>query len=295
MVSRNGGYNMTDLKGEFLSKLMTKKDRHTFFSFLERGNWLIFQDVYPQFLLYEESMEQNKPLFYLLSHFNVSAFMETLWNHFWRTQDSYIHCIGMVVNEQNYMEDRVVQNQHYQKEVLYKLEFLLQDLLSFSHILFPYGKESLKGQTLHQFQSLHERILLGKRLYFVLFNNKDFLNQVIAWAKAHHHTGSRKDYWPHLFNDVNEGTPGFSYPLRLKSCRLRKGARKFYSPKLEHSWKNVNQPKAEPGDWFTDLRVVEYLVDDVDNVDGEIKDEYCKTIERLEVAALAKKTINFLE
>ncbi|MDR4948142.1 DUF2515 family protein [Neobacillus cucumis] len=47
---------MTDLKGEFLTRLMTKKDRVLFFQFLERGNWLIFQDAYPQFLLYEESL-----------------------------------------------------------------------------------------------------------------------------------------------------------------------------------------------------------------------------------------------
>lgn len=172
---------------------------------------------------------------------------------------------------------------------------MLQDLLSFNHILFPYGREELIGQTLHHFESLHERILLGKRLYFVLFNNKDLLSQVVAWARKHPHTGSRKDYWPHLFNDVNEGTPGFSFPLRLKSCRLNKGARKFYSPKLEYAWKNVRQPKAEPGDWFQDLKVVDYLADDLENIDGEIRNEYCKTLERLEIAAFAKKTINFLE
>lgn len=286
---------MTDLKGEFLARLMSKKDQQTFFAFLERGNWLIFQDVYPQFLLYEESLKQNKPLFYLLSHVNVSTFMETIWHHFWRNRDPYILCMAMVVNEQSYLEQRVVQNQFYQKEVLNKLEFVLQDLLSFNHILFPFGKEGLRGQTLHHFESLHERILLGRRLYFVLLNNKDFLSQVVAWAKEHPHTGSRKDYWPHLFNDVNEGTPGFSYPLRLKACKLRKGARKFYSPKLEHTWKNVDQPEAERGDWFHDLKVVEYLVEIIENVDGEITNEYCKTLERLEVAALAKKTINFVE
>src|SRR5689334_14447854 len=33
MVSRNGGWNMTDLKGEFLTRLMTKKDRVLFFQF----------------------------------------------------------------------------------------------------------------------------------------------------------------------------------------------------------------------------------------------------------------------
>lgn len=65
---------MTDLKGEFLTKLLAKKERESFFHFLERGNWLIFQDVYPQFLLYEESLRQKRPMFYLLPHLNVSIF-----------------------------------------------------------------------------------------------------------------------------------------------------------------------------------------------------------------------------
>lgn len=295
MVSRNGGYSMTDLKGEFLTRLLSKKDRSNFFSFLERGNWLIFQDVYPQFLLYKESLRQGKSLFYLLSYLNVSTFMETIWNHFWRNGDTYIHCIAMVINEQTYLEKRVVQNPVYQKGVLNKFEFFLQDLLSFNHILFPYGDGELKGQTLHQFESVHERILLGKRLYSVLFKNKDFLRQAVEWAKSHPHTGSRKDYWPEIFNHVNEGTPGFPIPLRLKSCRLRKGARRFYSPKLEYAWKNVIQPEAEKGDWFEDWRIADYLVDDGEMIDGEIKHEYCKTLERLEIATLAKKTISFLE
>ncbi|MFL1674577.1 DUF2515 family protein [Paenibacillus dendritiformis] len=99
----------------------------------------------------------------------------------------------------------------------------------------------------------------------------------------------------HLFNDVNEGTSGITYPLRLKKCRLRKGARRIYSPKLEHAWKNVSQPEAEPGDWFQHISVVDYFEDDLEMMDGEIKNDYCKTLERLEIAALAKKTIHFLE
>ncbi|WP_462411786.1 DUF2515 family protein [Neobacillus sp. Marseille-QA0830] len=295
MVSRNGGYNMTDLKGEFLTKLLSKKDRNAFFAFLERGNWLIFQDVYPQFLLYEESVKRNKPLFYLLPRLKVSYFMETIWEQLWRGEDSYTLCVALVINEQSYLEKRVVNNPFYQKEVLNKFEFIIQDLLSFNHILFPCGSDKLRGQTVRQFKSLQERVLLGKRLYELLFHDKESLERTIGWAKEHPHTGSRKDYWPHIFNNVNEGSPGINIPLRLKSCTLRKGASKFYSPNLEHAWKNTVQREAEPGDWFEDWRVVEYLVKNQDIIDGEIENEYCKTLERLEIAALAKKTINFFE
>lgn len=63
IVSRNGGWNMTDLKGDLYTRLLSEKDQITFFSFLERGNWLIFQDVYPQFLLYEQSVKNQKSYF----------------------------------------------------------------------------------------------------------------------------------------------------------------------------------------------------------------------------------------
>jgi hypothetical protein len=293
MVSRNGGWNMTDLKGEFLNRLMTKKDRQLFFQFLERGNWLIFQDVYPQFLLYEESLRSSKPLFHLFAHLNISTFMETIWNQYWSTNDTYILTMALVINEQSYLEKRVVQNPQHQKDVMSKFEFLLQDWLSFNHILFPYGNKNLAGQTLHQFESLHERILLGKRLYKILFKNKEVHREVVEWAKIHPHTGSRKDYWPHIFNCVNEGTPGFPYQLHLKSCKLRPGAKRIFSPMLENAWKNVSHNEAEKGDWFTDWHVVDYLVEDEEISNGEIKDEYCKTLERLELAALAKKAISF--
>lgn len=295
MVSRNGGWNMTDLKGEFLTRLLSKKERNSFFAFLERGNWLIFQDAYPQFLLYNESLKQNKPLFFLFPYLNISTFMETIWNHFWGSHDPYILTMGLIINEQSYLEKRVVQNPQYKKEVLGTLQFKLQDLLSFNHILFPNGKRNMKGQTLHQFDSLNERILLGKRLYTVLFKDKDFLDLVREWAFHHPHTGSRKDYWPHIFNTINEGIPGFAYQFRLKSCQLRSGSRKIYSPSLENAWKNSCQVEAEKGDWFDDWQIADYLIDNNESYDGEIKNEYCKTLERLELAALAKKAISILE
>jgi hypothetical protein len=173
------------------------------------------------------------------------------------------------------------------------LEFKLQELLSFNHILFPYRKKTLAGQTVYQFQSLHERILLGKRLYAVLFQN---VNQFVDWAKAHRHTGSRKDYWPHIFNNVNEGIPGFPYQLRLNSCKLRWGAKKIYSPDLTSAWKNVQHQEAEKGDWFRDWQVANYLSElSETQINGEIEYEYCKTLERLELAALAKKVITIFD
>lgn len=295
MVSRNGGWNMTDLKGELLSRLLSEKEKQSFFTFLERGNWLIFQDVYPQFLLYQESLKINQPLFHLFPYFNISIFMEAVWNEFWEHQNEYILAIALIINEQHYLEQRVIQHPLYKKEVLKTLEFKLQDLLSFNQILFPYWSDGMMhviGQTLHRFGSLHERILLGKRLYKILFQNSDTLRLIERWADAQPHTGSRKDYWPNVFNNIHEGLPGKSYQLRLKSCMLKPGATRIYSPALEHVWKNVKQPDAEKGDWFKDFHVFHYFAELEEEINGEIFNEYCKTLERLELAALAKKAIS---
>ena len=294
MVSRNGGWNMTDLKGGFLSSLLSKKESNAFFNFLERGNWLIFQDAYPQFLVYEESKRSGKNLFYYLPHLHISTFMETMWNHFWNEADPYLLTTSLIINEQNYLESRVLKNQTFQKNIFNTVEFKLQDFLALSHILFPYtknGKMKLIGQTLHQFESLHERILLGKRLYNILFYDVERLHSIEKWAKEHPHSGSRMDYWPHLFHYVNEEVPGKGFMPRIKSCSIIKGMPRIYSPRLEFAWKNQKHDPADVGDWYEDWRIIYYLTVLEDYMDGEIENEYCKTLEKLELAAITKKII----
>lgn len=295
MVSRNGGWNMTDLQGDQLTRLMNETKRKQFFLFLERGNWLIFQDVFPQLLIYEASKKRKRNLFHLLPHFGVSRFMEVMWNYFWKTNDRYTLTMALIVNEQNYLEKRIIQNKKYKEQVLYTLEFVVQDLLSFNHILFPFHhyakKATVIGLTIHQFASLHDRIILGKRLYELLFHPKSNGKAIFHWAMMHPHTGSRKDYWPEIFNDVNEGIPSVALSRRLKYCRLKDGAMKIYSPRLEYAWEHVTHNPAEQGDWFHDWRVLFYLWRNEEVIDGEIEGEYCETLEKLELAAVAKKAI----
>ncbi|MEH7382223.1 DUF2515 domain-containing protein [Bacillus sp. JJ1533] len=298
MVSRNGGWTMTDLNGGQLSRLLTRKEAESYFSFLERGNWLIFQDAFPQFLLYEASKLYQQNLFYLLPHFHVSIFMESIWNEFWMRQNSYTLTVAQIINEQSYLEDRVILNPHYKKEVFDTLGFKLQDLFDLNHILFPYeknGKIHFIGQTLHQFKSVRERILLGKRLYTVLFADHKRLKKIENWARNVQHSGSRKDYWPHIFNNVDEGLPGFLLKSRVKSCELTQGSPRIYSPRLEMAWKNRKHTPSEIGDWYKDWEVIYYLTDDKEKVDGEILNEYCKTLEKFELAAIAKKAISILD
>ena len=245
MVSRNVGWNMTDLKGELLTKLLPERDQKAIFSFLERGSWLIFQDVFPQFLVYDLSLRGSQEMFHLLPFFYTSTFMETMWRYFWHSGDSYTLAIAMVINEQSYLEKRLIQNDHFKKNVTGTVSFKMYDFLRLNNILFPYfaggkgEKTSLVGATSRYFTSLHERILFGKKLYSLLFQREKILDGVLKWAHERPHTGSRKDYWPDLFNDVNESFPRSLYKRRVKNCVLRKGAERLYSPPLKYAWPNT--------------------------------------------------------
>lgn len=296
MVSRNGGWNMTDLKGDLVNKFLSEKEQVDFFLFLERGNWLIFQDVFPQFLLYKKSLENKKNLFYLLPFLGVSLFMETMWNYYWVHGDCYLLAIATIINEQNYLEKRVIKNHHFKKTVIDTIGFKLYDFLRFNHIIFPFSKNennekpNIIGYTMKHFDSLHERILLGKKSYSLLFHEKTVYKGVLSWARNNQHTASRKDYWAHLFNNVNETPPSSGYRRRTKRCTLKKGANRIYSPPLQFAWKNISHQDAEDGDWCDSWRIIDYLIEEK-YTGGEIYEEYCKTIEKIELAIIAKKSV----
>ncbi|MFQ3543375.1 DUF2515 family protein [Halobacillus rhizosphaerae] len=296
MVSRNGGWNMTDLKGEFLSKLLSEGEQKAFFAFLERGNWLIFQDAFPQLLLYKKSVEMNRSLFYLLPHLNVSSFMEVIWKHFWENGHRDLLAFAQIINEQMYIEERVIHHQSYQNSVLKTINFKLQDVLNLNHLLFPYSlkeqsEPEIIGETLHHFASIEERIEFGKRLYALLFFDYTRLQHIITWVNDHPHTGSRKDYMPHLFNDVKETLPGQLYFPRTKNCILRKNAPRLYSPALLSAWKTSHQKIAEKGDWFKNISVMNYFKDPSQQDKGKITVDYCESIEKMELALFTSKLL----
>ncbi|KPC97492.1 hypothetical protein LR69_04302 [Geobacillus sp. BCO2] len=68
----------------------------------------------------------------------------------------------------------------------------------------------------------------------------------MRWAVHHPHTGSRKDYWPQLFNDVCESFPREPYRRRIRDCRIVPGAPRLYSPQLRHAWKTSSMKQPNP-------------------------------------------------
>ncbi|MCA0988840.1 DUF2515 family protein [Guptibacillus algicola] len=281
MVSRNAGWSMTDLKGEYLPTILSTSKQKAFFSFLEKGNWLIFQDAYPQLLLYKYSTIQSKSLFHLLPHLHVSTFMEVIWNWYVKTKDASLLTSALIINEQNYIESRLIQNFHFKNSVLNTLTFQLQDLLNTNTILFPMiedDKIRLIGATVHHFSELNERIKLGKHLYQLLFSTEATLKSILNWGLKHPHTGSRKDYWDHLFHSIKEGIPGEKRVLT--NCEVQSGPR-IYSPDLS-IWKKVAHQTPDHQDWFTSDSFIKFLIPSESDSTGDVKRIHCRTLEMLE-------------
>ncbi|MFC0274312.1 DUF2515 family protein [Metabacillus herbersteinensis] len=236
MVSRNGGWSMTDLKSDIISPFLQNHQQTTLFHFLERANALIFHDAYPQLLLYEESKTRKKPLFDLLLAFNVSKFMKPIWKHFFQYRDSHILTNALITNEQNYLEKNLMNSDGTKKHILNSLSFMIQEKLGLTNVFFPHQKiffqpiHSLAGVEIQNFSEVSARIHVGKTLYDILFFQQLY-ERILDFAERNTHTASRSDYWPHLFstNMTNK---------------------KIYSPTLYSAWEDVEHIFTK-NDWFT--------------------------------------------
>jgi len=237
MVSRNAGYHMTDIRNNLISHVLSKKEQNAFFSFLELCNAAIFQDAYPQLLLYEHWKRTGQPSFHLLKKFNVSMFMKSIWNDFLTTGNKQVLTIGLIMNEQHMIQKRILTGMKKPIGVDEWL-FLLQDRLEFTSILFPYGKQSpfsLAGLSVSHFEQVKRRILVGKRLYGILFHHSVFPT-AYSFAIHHCHSGSRSDYWPHIYSKENKKT-------------------RLYSPTLCSVWDNMPSFTLSSSDWFIDQNI----------------------------------------
>jgi hypothetical protein len=265
LVSRNGGWNMTDLRGEWLPRIMKQEEIEAFFLFLERCNWLIFHDAYAQLLLYEQMKATRSDLTRLLPALGVSRFMVPIWQDFLRRQESVLLTRALIINEQQYIEQRVVRVPFYRENVLSTFEFLAQSVLSLNQVLFPFKHHptdkrlSIIGIVVHNFPSVMQRIEMGKALYGLLYQNAERFGKIIEWAYRIPHTGSRADYWPHLFSPVKQQPDEKEYRERIKGAELIEGRPKVYSPTLSAAWSDVEHPPADGVDWFRDDRWVAEL------------------------------------
>ncbi|MCD7033495.1 DUF2515 domain-containing protein [Metabacillus sp. GX 13764] len=244
MVSRNGGWSMTDLKSPHYGNLLKKKEQEDFYLFLEKANAFIFYDAYPQLLLYQHSKQQNKSLFSLLPAFAVSKFMEPVWNYFFHTKHSSLLTNALIKNEQELLQQRLVRLPHIQQVIFQNPKFFLQEFMGMTSVFFPYKKRekertySLAGVLVSHFKSAGHRIQTGKKLYAMLFGNPLLLQSCCQFAFLHPHCGSRNDYWPHLYSKDS-------------------GSSLLESTALKEAWPDHAHSFFSKEDWFTDMGLAE--------------------------------------
>lgn len=242
MVSRNAGWNMCDLEGNWFPKIINERKRYRFFLTYERANWLIFQDAYPQLLLYHYSTKMGKPMFHLLKYFHVSRFMEKEWNSYWNHKDSKRLMISLITNEQNIIQRPVIEHPLYRRRVFQSPLYSFQDWLHFSSVLFPTLDGELYGASVNGFRSVHKRIDLGKRLASILFSQELYL-RFYEFARETVHTGSRHDYEQYFCPVPVKNTPNLRavYPIinhtidRFEDWSTRTGISiKWFSTPVRH-------------------------------------------------------------
>ncbi|MGG4168368.1 DUF2515 family protein [Rossellomorea vietnamensis] len=232
MVSRNAGYHMTDIKNELLSHVMSENEQQSLFEFLERCNAAIFNDAYPQLLLYENWKLTGRHPFHLLKKFNVSVFMRRIWADYLKTGDDPVLTTALIMNEQHLIQNEILSSPTLNMGIE-KWKFFLQDRMEFTSILFPYGKHtpySLAGLSVSHFEKVDRRIQLGKKLYRVLFHPIVFPT-AYSFSLHHPHTGSREDYWPHIYSRV-------------------KKRKHLFSPELGTVWETITYADPPSTDWF---------------------------------------------
>ena len=193
LVSRNAGWNMTDLHLTPFKKLLGERERARLFMTYERANWLIFSDIYPQLLTYKLSCILNKPMFYLLADLQVSDFMKKEWFHFWKNRDSNRLMTALIINEQNVIHDPVLKQSFFQIHVFDGLPYRLQNMVYMNAVILPSKTLPLYGALVHNFTNLSNRIALGKHLASAIFNPKYYADLVVFTQNVQH-TGSRSDY-----------------------------------------------------------------------------------------------------
>jgi hypothetical protein len=261
LVSRNTGYMMTDLGGEPLGRLLDRTVARRLFLSLERCNWLIFQDAYPQLLLYSLSKMLGRPMFHLLPALGHSTGMVAFWDAFWRDRQVERLALALIVNEQNYIHERVVWNAQFGPPFR-RLAMTFAQRLYWVTVVFPEiapdrpSEPRLLGRTVRRFTSLDRRIETGRELYQLLFPDGTVRPGIRAWLGLQPiHTGSRTDYWSHVYGaQASRGDAGelFAGPHRADGFR-------FFSPGLRSIWPRVVQQSPDGGDWRRDAGMDHYL------------------------------------
>jgi hypothetical protein len=240
MVSRNAGWNMTDLITETFRELLPANMAHYLFQTYERANWFIFSDAYPQLLIYHYSKVNRRPFFHLLRFFHISTFMHDEWFHFWKFGDKTRLRTALIINEQNIIQKPVIEEPFFKIRVFHSIPYILQERLRLNSVLFPTTNGQLYGLFIHQFTKVSARIHIGKQLAKILFH-PGYFHQFYQFAMNVPPTGSRLEYEQFFLEPMIENTPLESHFSNVK-----------HENKVHFDWYNG---KSIPKKWWEEVKI----------------------------------------
>lgn len=205
LVSRNGGYLMTDTalhlsQGEGLFKPSALNE---LFLFLERANYLIFYDAWYHTLhhLLGESDRMHPA--------RVTPYMRGRWFAYERDREHGFSpelerrlVEELVVNEQNFIERRVVHHPRF--AVAKAMVGLLEAVGRDAPLVFPVEAPAIR---VGEFARLERRIRTGHAIFDRVLRDRTKRAQSFAWAEAHPHTGSRSVYGGRATPRLHEAWP----------------------------------------------------------------------------------------
>ncbi len=251
MVSRNGGWNMCDLEGKWFPLVLPEKLRNLLFLTYERANWLIFNDAYPQMLLYHYSTKMGRPMFHLLPFFYVSSFMEDEWKHYWRQRDGKRLITSLIINEQNVIQTPVIEHPVFSKKVFHSFSYYFQEWFHFSSVLFPTLEGEVFGSAVSGFTKLDNRIDLGKKLADILFL-PELYPLFLKFSLEQEHTGSRHDYEKYFRMKKEKTTPNLRDVFPVITHHIHNHNDWSKQRKIKKSWFKHNRNKSSIvlTDWY---------------------------------------------
>jgi hypothetical protein len=189
LVSRNAGYLMTDLAAERASALFTREARTDLFLFLERANYLIFDDAWEH--VAHHALGRTRAL-----GSRTPRFVREAWARYEAAAEGGVTAaleralvLDLVTNEQNLIEHRVVHHPRFERARAMVAFF--EEAGSDGPVTLPLTTARIRVGT---FADLDKRIEAGRRIFDEVLAPREGRDAIFAWAAATEHTGSRAAY-----------------------------------------------------------------------------------------------------
>ncbi len=178
LVSRNAGYWMTDLARRIEARPEQAPALERLFLLLERANFLIFHDAWFHCVTYLRDGADALP------SGRVTRYVREAWSRYAVAPDERALVLDLVVNEQNFIEHRVVRAERF------ALGMSTIDFIEASGRERPIAlPETDAAITVGGFRDIDKRIRTGERIFDEVLADRARRARIFAWAEAHPHTG----------------------------------------------------------------------------------------------------------